>query len=37
MSPLEIANVLGTTPEAVRVLLSRARAELTGLLERVRR
>jgi RNA polymerase sigma-70 factor (ECF subfamily) len=37
MSPLEIANVLGTTPEAVRVLLSRARAELGALLERVRR
>jgi RNA polymerase sigma-70 factor (ECF subfamily) len=37
MSPLEIANVLDTTPEAVRVLLSRARAELAALLERVRR
>jgi RNA polymerase sigma-70 factor (ECF subfamily) len=37
MSPLEIATVLGTTPEAVRVLLSRARSELAGLLERLRR
>ncbi|MDB4873889.1 MAG: polymerase sigma-70 factor [Gemmatimonadetes bacterium] len=37
MSPLEIANVLGTTPEAVRVLLSRARTDLAALLDRVRR
>jgi RNA polymerase sigma-70 factor (ECF subfamily) len=33
MSPLEIARVLGTTPEAVRVLLSRARADLATLLQ----
>jgi RNA polymerase sigma-70 factor (ECF subfamily) len=32
----EIARVLGTTPEAVRVLLTRARHELAGLLARVR-
>jgi RNA polymerase sigma-70 factor (ECF subfamily) len=37
MSPLEIARVLGTTPEAVRVLLTRARADLAALLERARR
>jgi RNA polymerase sigma-70 factor (ECF subfamily) len=37
MSPLEIATVLGTTPEAVRVLLTRARADLAVLLEHVRR
>jgi RNA polymerase sigma-70 factor (ECF subfamily) len=37
MSPLEIARVLGTTPEAVRTLLTRARADLAGLLERARR
>jgi RNA polymerase sigma-70 factor (ECF subfamily) len=36
MSPLEIASVLGTTPEAVRVLLTRARADLAALLERAR-
>jgi RNA polymerase sigma-70 factor (ECF subfamily) len=36
MSPLEIATVLGTTPEAVRVLLTRARADLAALLDRVR-
>jgi RNA polymerase sigma-70 factor (ECF subfamily) len=33
MSALEIAAVLGTTPEAVRVLLTRARADLTSLLQ----
>ena len=37
MSALEIAAVLGTTPEAVRVLLTRARAELAALLERMER
>ncbi len=37
MSPLEIAHVLGTTPAAVRVLLTRARADLAALLDRVRR
>jgi RNA polymerase sigma-70 factor (ECF subfamily) len=37
LSPLEIAQVLGTTPEAVRVLLTRARQELTALLGRTRR
>ncbi|MDB4898850.1 MAG: polymerase sigma-70 factor [Gemmatimonadetes bacterium] len=37
MSPLEIATVLGTTPEAVRVLLTRARADLAALLELARR
>jgi RNA polymerase sigma-70 factor (ECF subfamily) len=31
-SALEIAQVLGTTPEAVRVLLTRARQELSALL-----
>jgi RNA polymerase sigma-70 factor (ECF subfamily) len=36
MSPLEIAAVLGTTPEAVRVLLTRARADLAALLDRAR-
>lgn len=36
MSPLEIAGVLGTTPEAVRVLLTRARADLAALLQRAR-
>jgi RNA polymerase sigma-70 factor (ECF subfamily) len=36
MSSLEIARVLGTTPEAVRTLLTRARADLAGLLERSR-
>jgi RNA polymerase sigma-70 factor (ECF subfamily) len=33
----EIARVLGTTPEAVRVLLTRARRELAELLGRARR
>jgi len=36
MSSLEIARVLGTTPEAVRTLLSRARADLVALLELAR-
>lgn len=36
MSSLEIARVLGTTPEAVRTLLTRARADLTALLDRPR-
>jgi RNA polymerase sigma-70 factor (ECF subfamily) len=36
MSSLEIARVLGTTPEAVRTLLVRARADLASLLERAR-
>jgi|GEM_PF-76111 RNA polymerase sigma-70 factor (ECF subfamily) len=36
MSSLEIARVLGTTPEAVRTLLSRARADLVPLLEHAR-
>jgi RNA polymerase sigma-70 factor (ECF subfamily) len=36
MSSLEIARVLGTTPEAVRTLLTRARADLASLLERPR-
>jgi RNA polymerase sigma-70 factor (ECF subfamily) len=36
MSSLEIARVLGTTPEAVRTLLSRARADLAALLDRPR-
>ena len=36
MSSLEIARVIGTTPEAVRTLLTRARADLTVLLERTR-
>ncbi len=33
LSPLEIARVLGTTPESVRVLLTRARQELRLLLD----
>jgi RNA polymerase sigma-70 factor (ECF subfamily) len=37
MSSLEIARVLGTTPEAVRTLLSRARSDLVSLLEHARR
>jgi RNA polymerase sigma-70 factor (ECF subfamily) len=37
MSSLEIARVLGTTPEAVRTLLTRARADLAVLLEHPRR
>jgi RNA polymerase sigma-70 factor (ECF subfamily) len=36
MSSLEIARVLGTTPEAVRTLLSRARSDLVHLLEHAR-
>lgn len=36
MSSLEIARVLGTTPEAVRTLLSRARTDLVSLLEHAR-
>lgn len=36
MSALEIARVIGTTPEAVRTLLTRAGADLTALLERTR-
>ena len=36
MSALEIARVIGTTPEAVRTLLTRARADLTALLEQTR-
>jgi RNA polymerase sigma-70 factor (ECF subfamily) len=36
MSSLEIARVLGTTPEAVRTLLTRARTDLAALLERAR-
>jgi RNA polymerase sigma-70 factor (ECF subfamily) len=36
MSSLEIARVLGTTPEAVRTLLTRARADLAVLLDRPR-
>ena len=36
MSSLEIARVLGTSPEAVRTLLTRARADLASLLERPR-
>lgn len=36
MSALEIARVIGTTPEAVRTLLTRARADLTALIERTR-
>ncbi|MDP9279095.1 MAG: sigma-70 family RNA polymerase sigma factor [Gemmatimonadota bacterium] len=36
MSSLEIARVLGTSPEAVRTLLTRARADLAALLERPR-
>lgn len=34
LSAAEIARVLGTTPESVRVLLTRARQELVGLLGR---
>jgi RNA polymerase sigma-70 factor (ECF subfamily) len=37
MSSLEIARVLRTTPEAVRTLLTRARADLASLLEPSRR
>jgi RNA polymerase sigma-70 factor (ECF subfamily) len=36
MSSLEIARVLGTSPEAVRTLLSRARADLLPLLAHAR-
>jgi RNA polymerase sigma-70 factor (ECF subfamily) len=36
LGPTEIAQVLGTTPEAVRVLLTRARQDLTALLDRLR-
>jgi RNA polymerase sigma-70 factor (ECF subfamily) len=36
MSSLEIARVLGTTPEAVRTLLTRARADLATMLDRPR-
>jgi RNA polymerase sigma-70 factor (ECF subfamily) len=36
MSSLEIARVLGTTPEAVRTLLTRARADLAAMLDRPR-
>ena len=36
MSALEISHVLGTSPEAVRTLLTRARIDLASLLERVR-
>jgi RNA polymerase sigma-70 factor (ECF subfamily) len=36
MSSLEIARVLGTTPEAVRTLLTRARADLAVMLDRPR-
>ena len=36
MSSLEISRVLGTSPEAVRTLLTRARADLAFLLERPR-
>jgi RNA polymerase sigma-70 factor, ECF subfamily len=36
MSAPEIARVIGTTPEAVRVLLTRARQELAGLLGELR-
>ncbi|HET7456884.1 MAG TPA: sigma-70 family RNA polymerase sigma factor [Gemmatimonadaceae bacterium] len=34
LSAAEIARVLGTSPESVRVLLSRARQELVGLIKR---
>jgi RNA polymerase sigma-70 factor (ECF subfamily) len=37
LSAPEIARVLGTTPEAVRVLLTRARQELAALLRRAPR
>jgi RNA polymerase sigma-70 factor, ECF subfamily len=36
VSPAEIARVLNTTPESVRVLLTRARQELAALLGRIR-
>lgn len=36
LSPAEIARVLQTTPESVRVLLSRARADLAALIGHVR-
>ena len=36
LSAAEIARVLATTPESVRVLLSRARHDLAGLLSRLR-
>jgi RNA polymerase sigma factor (sigma-70 family) len=36
LAPAEIAHVLGTTPESVRVLLSRARADLAALIGYVR-
>ena len=36
LSPAEIARVLQTTPESVRVLLSRARADLAALIGYVR-
>jgi RNA polymerase sigma-70 factor (ECF subfamily) len=36
LSPAEIARVLGTTPESVRVLLTRARQELAAILGRPR-
>jgi RNA polymerase sigma-70 factor (ECF subfamily) len=36
LTAAEIAHVLGTTPDAVRVLLTRARQDLAGLLERLR-
>ena len=37
LAAAEIATVLGTTPESVRVLLTRARQELAALLGRFRR
>ena len=37
LSPVEIARVLGTTPEAVRVLLTRARQELRLLIDPTKR
>lgn len=37
LSAPEIARVIGTTPEAVRVLLTRARQELAGLLGYLRK
>jgi RNA polymerase sigma-70 factor (ECF subfamily) len=36
LGPTEIAQVLGVTPEAVRVLLTRARQDLTALLDQLR-
>jgi len=36
LSTAEIAGVLHTTPESVRVLLTRARQELAALLGRIR-